>query len=1466
MTSRRLARAVALATAFVVAITVTVIVASQTAWFKNWLRGYVVRQAGEYLNGTITIGRLGGNLISGIELENIVVAMDGHETVAIQDLLLNYSISEFISSGLSVDRLQLNKPRIYLRREGDDWSIGRLLKDQEREADREGPARPISVDEIVVTDGSIVFEDPVGTSGVMMPRRFDRLDATLVFHYEPVRYSIDVLNLSFRGSEPTIALNELSGGISVRDDTIFIERLGLRTEETSLSVVGAIQHYLTNPVLNLRLRSEKVSLRELSPLVPVLEGVDLQPGFALAFEGPLDRLKIDLDLQSTAGDVSGNLITDVTSPGQAAHGTVSIRRLDIASVLKGFDRRSDVTAEIRLDLRGQSISDLRAISGTVSFEAPRIAVGELAAERVSGEARIDGLEIDLKGRASAYGASATAAGTIVLPEDEEGAVGFDLRGQARDVDLQRLPRSLGWPSASTDINTAYRITGSTMQRAGSGVVRTAGPPRNVTLALESSTVAGTRIEEGSSVRVAMNGSDVRYEVDAGLANLDLQRLGAEFRVPALAADRYQTSINGHVTVSGRGIDPREMDLAATGVVQDTSGLGARIPQMSFEASIAQDTAHLKASGSMVDLDPAIASGRPALKGDVDGTLTVEATLAALSSGITAEQIEGTARVELVRSTVGALDIETASFDGDYRNRTASVRALEIVGPDLNIRASGLLALNEVDESSLQVHAASPSLEKVGMLVHTGSPLAGIGAIDLTVTGNRRALRAAGTFSGSGVKYAGTGALVLSSEFRASVPNFDVRAATASATTRGTFVALAGQNINELAARTEYDGEQITFDASARQPGRALEAAGAVVMHPDHQEVHLRRLLLTSQGITWQTAPGAEARIRYATDAVSVSDVSLVNGAQQISASGSFGNSDDRLNVSFTNIDVGTIDALLLRPPQLSGLLSGTSTLSGSRDAPEVHTDFTVDRGAFRQFVYDSFTGSVDYTPRVVTLDTTLQQNPSSWIQAKGTLPTSLVRGTSTDDDQPIDLRIDSTPLDVALVQGLTTAVANVTGTIEAHVHVTGSAADPRPDGVITIDSAAFKLVSNGVVYSDLDGRVELQPDRVHIQQLTVLDNRRSPLNVTGDLAIRERKVGEMSIAVAAEDFKVVDNQMGNVRVNANLQLTGQVNAPRLEGQLDVTTGEVNLDPILALLGSQAYATTQTEFAAPPDAAAPVSTGTEPSASVASGVADPLQVDVRLTVPNDLVIRGADWRTPGSPISLGDLNLTLGGDVYVHRVPYDRLRLYGAINTVRGTYAFQSRQFTILRGGTVRFDGLDDFNPELDVRAERIIQGVTANVNVRGSFNRPELVLTSVPPLDQADILSLIVFNQPINQLGTGDQTTLAERAQALATGAVASQLASSIGNALGVDAFEISTAPDSGAEAEITIGQQIGQDLYVRVQHGIGEQAQTNFILEYELADWLRLQTNVVQGSPSQQQAFRRQQSSGADLLFFFSY
>ena len=86
---------------------------------------------------------------------------------------------------------------------------------------------------------------------------------------------------------------------------------------------------------------------------------------------------------------------------------------------------------------------------------------------------------------------------------------------------------------------------------------------------------------------------------------------------------------------------------------------------------------------------------------------------------------------------------------------------------------------------------------------------------------------------------------------------------------------------------------------------------------------------------------------------------------------------------------------------------------------------------------------------------------------------------------------------------------------------------------------------------------------MHIDHISVLDNHQSALSITGDLAIHERQVGGVQLFVTADDFKVIDNKLGNVRLNSDLEIAGELRSPRIEGDLGVTTGHVNLDEIIA---------------------------------------------------------------------------------------------------------------------------------------------------------------------------------------------------------------------------------------------------------------------------------------------------------------
>src|SRR3954469_12333571 len=217
----------------------------------------------------------------------------------------------------------------------------------------------------------------------------------------------------------------------------------------------------------------------------------------------------------------------------------------------------------------------------------------------------------------------------------------------------------------------------------------------------------------------------------------------------------------------------------------------------------------------------------------------------------------------------------------------------------------------------------------------------------------------------------------------------------------------------------------------------------------------------------------------------------------------------------------------------------------------------------------------------MTADAKLQQNPTTYLTAKGYVPTALFKGSGSAaqraaahgapiaEGDRIDLHVESTPIDLGLVQGFTTALTNVTGTVQAKIDVTGSAADPHPAGEITIAKAAFTVEPTGVAYTNFQGKVELQPDKVHIDNIYMLDNHQSALSLSGDLAVHELQLGGVELYVTSNDFKIVDNKMGNVRVTSNIEIGGELRAPRVEGDLGIETGVVNLDQLLPAAGAPA---------------------------------------------------------------------------------------------------------------------------------------------------------------------------------------------------------------------------------------------------------------------------------------------------------
>ena len=181
---RRILQVVTFVATLFIGVLALALIVSQTPWFHDWLRRFIVRESTQYLNGQLTIGGLDGNLLFGIDLSDVAVDMSGERVVSAKALQVDYSVFQLISKGVYVNQIKIDQPTVQLERDANGaWNLTRLVKPQEREADREGPMRPISLKSVEVADASVEIRDQIA-EGVNLPRRIDNVDMKGTFEIE----------------------------------------------------------------------------------------------------------------------------------------------------------------------------------------------------------------------------------------------------------------------------------------------------------------------------------------------------------------------------------------------------------------------------------------------------------------------------------------------------------------------------------------------------------------------------------------------------------------------------------------------------------------------------------------------------------------------------------------------------------------------------------------------------------------------------------------------------------------------------------------------------------------------------------------------------------------------------------------------------------------------------------------------------------------------------------------------------------------------------------------------------------------------------------------------------------------------------------------------------------------------------------------------------------------------------------
>ena len=89
--ARRSLQVVAFICTLIVGVASMAVIVTQTTWFKEWLRGFIVRQAEDYVNGRLSIGRARWQPVLRRRAQDVDVTMNGKTVVDIKDVGVDYN-------------------------------------------------------------------------------------------------------------------------------------------------------------------------------------------------------------------------------------------------------------------------------------------------------------------------------------------------------------------------------------------------------------------------------------------------------------------------------------------------------------------------------------------------------------------------------------------------------------------------------------------------------------------------------------------------------------------------------------------------------------------------------------------------------------------------------------------------------------------------------------------------------------------------------------------------------------------------------------------------------------------------------------------------------------------------------------------------------------------------------------------------------------------------------------------------------------------------------------------------------------------------------------------------------------------------------------------------------------------------------------------------------------------------------
>lgn len=417
-------------------------------------------------------------------------------------------------------------------------------------------------------------------------------------------------------------------------------------------------------------------------------------------------------------------------------------------------------------------------------------------------------------------------------------------------------------------------------------------------------------------------------------------------------------------------------------------------------------------------------------------------------------------------------------------------------------------------------------------------------------------------------------------------------------------------------------------------------------------------------------------------------------------------------------------------------------------------------------------------------------------------------------------------------------ISEPSGKLNANLTWQKGIAKPSISGFAEIKNASFRIPKLNTTIENIYLKIkENQTGQLNIEGVAYANGR---LTMKGHFNPRD---SSLTLKLTGNQIKLINSEDYRILVSSsNLTLTGKNNQLHLEGDIFIPSAKIN--PSNYSKGSIVLS----------DDVVIISENKENESLPTSFTAK-----LRLIAGDDV------------NLDVKGLTGKLTGSLLLHYAPDKPLTATGQLTIMDGKYSIYGQTLNVTKGKLL-YAGTPLDNPIIDMQAIRtltisrdltnqspfgsfsiptnVAQGnqINVGINVIGTLKQPKITLFSQPAIyNQSDILSLILFGKPADQLTNDNGRTLLQAATNLNLGGsnvgqITEQIQNTFGlDELGIQSISVPYTIKPTQTTSLVLGKNIGRRLFVSYSIGILDPINIITVSYFINNNWsLQTQTSTI--------------------------